>query len=471
MRFTRLKPAPIRRHQKGMSLPRILILGGGFGGIYTALRLERKLAARGKAEITLVSRDNFFLFTPMLHEVAACDLEVNTIINPLRKLLRKVNTFVGNIEAVDLDEKAVHATHGLDGHAHKLPYDHLILALGSSTNFFALPGVEEFAVTMKSLTDAVELRNRIITHLEEANSECAAGERHPLLTFVVAGGGFAGVETLGGINDFVREAIGFFPNLHIENIRMVLVTPDELILPELAPRLGAYAQRKLAERGIEIVTRAKVSGARDGIVSLSNGSRIAANTLVWTAGTAPNPIVSSLKLPSRNGRVAVDEYLLVEGSDCLWAVGDCASVPNRATGGYHPPTAQHALRQARVLADNVAAVVCGGKRRPFRFSALGQLAAIGRRTGVANILGINFSGFIAWWLWRTIYLSKLPRLEKKIRVALDWTLDLWFAKDFACVTAASSGYSNAGASAGRPSKPPLFDRSSRAHQMSSVQAR
>jgi len=437
-----------------MSSHRILLLGGGFGGIYAALRLERLLAARADTEITLVTRDNYFLFTPMLHEIAACDLEVNTIINPLRKLLRSANTFVGNIRSIDLDKKVVFASHGLDDHPHQLPYDHLVLALGSSTNFFKLPGVEEFAITMKSLTDAVELRNRIITHLEEANSECAAGERHPLLTFVVAGGGFAGVETLGGINDFVREAIRFFPNLRIENVRMVLVTPDKLILPELNPRLGAYAQRKLAKRGIEIITEERVTGSRNGIVTLSNGQEIVANTLIWTAGTAPNPIVASLKLPMRGGKIAVNEYLQVEGSDCVWAVGDCASVPNPATGGYHPPTAQHALRQARVLADNLAASIRGGKRRPFRFSTLGQLAAIGRRTGVANILGINFSGFIAWWLWRTIYLSKLPRLEKKLRVALDWTLDLWFAKDFACVTASHSGYSAAAAKvAGKPAAP------------------
>ena len=425
-----------------MSSRRILILGGGFGGIYTALRLER-LLARTDTEVTLVTRDNYFLFTPMLHEIAACDLEVNTIVNPLRKLLRHVNTFIGNVQSIDLDKKAVLASHGLDDHTHELPYDHLVLALGSSTNFFKLPGVEEFAITMKSLTDAVELRNRIIVHLEEANSECAAGERQPLLTFVVAGGGFAGVETLGGINDFVREAIRFFPNLRIENVRMILVTPDKLILPELNPKLGAYAQRKLAARGVEILTDARVGGVRNGVVILTDGREIPANTLIWTAGTAPNPIIASLKLPMRAGKISVDEYLQVEDSNCVWAVGDCASVPNPATGGYHPPTAQHALRQARVLADNLVSTIRGGNRRAFRFSTLGQLAAIGRRTGVANILGVNFSGFPAWWLWRTIYLGKLPRFEKKLRVALDWTLDLWFAKDFACVTASRSGYSRA----------------------------
>src|SRR5207249_3347140 len=237
---------------------RVLILGGGFGGIYAALELEKLLARRGGLEVTLVTRDNFFLFTPMLHEVAASDLELSAIVNPLRKLLRRVSTFVGDIEAIDLEARRVTVSHGLDGHTHDLPYDHLVLALGSSTNFYGLPGVEECALTIKSLGDAVALRNRLIGHLEEASSERAARQRQPLLTFVVAGGGFAGVETLGGINDFMREALRFYPNLREDHLRMVLVTPDPIILPELGPQLGAYAQRKLAARGVEIITGMKV---------------------------------------------------------------------------------------------------------------------------------------------------------------------------------------------------------------------
>jgi NADH dehydrogenase len=422
---------------------RVLILGGGFGGIYAALRLEKLLRRRNDMEATLVTRDNFFLFTPMLHEIAASDLEVNTIVNPLRKLLRRVNTFIGTIDAIDIAARRVFATHGLDGHGHELAYDHVVLALGSGTNFFNLPGVEEFAVTMKSLSDAIELRNRIITHLEEANSECAAGERQPLLTFVVAGGGFAGVETLGAINDFMRDALPFYPNLRPEFVRTVLVTPDHMILPELGPKLGAYAQRKLAARGVEIITGARVTGVHRGVVELNSGQKIEANSLIWTAGTAPNPLVAALGIPTRNGKIEVNEYLQVRGFEGVWAVGDCALVPNTRGGGFHPPTAQHALREGRAVADNVAAAILGRAKRPFRFATLGQLSAIGRRTGVANILGINFSGFIAWWLWRTIYLSKLPRLEKKVRVAFDWTLDLFFAKDFADVTAGRSAYSRA----------------------------
>jgi NADH:ubiquinone reductase (H+-translocating) len=422
---------------------RVLILGGGFGGIYAALRLEKLLRRRNDIEVTLITRDNFFLFTPMLHEVASSELELNTIVNPLRKLLRRVNTFIGTIDTIDMGNRRVLATHGLDRHTHELPFDHLILALGSETNFFNLPGVEEFAVTMKSLSDAIELRNRIIAHLEEANSECAVGERQPLLTFVVAGGGFAGVETLGATNDFIREALPFYPNLRPEFVRTVLVTPDLVILPELSSKLGAYAQRKLGGRGVEIMTGARVTGVHAGVVELNSSHKIEANTLIWTAGTVANPLVATLRIPKRNGKIEVNEYLEVPGFEGIWAVGDCALVPNLEGGGFHPPTAQHALREGRAVADNVVAAILGGGKRPFRFSTLGQLATIGRRTGVANILGMNFSGFVAWWLWRTIYLSKLPRIEKKIRVALDWTLDLLFAKDFAGVTAGHSAYSRA----------------------------
>jgi NADH:ubiquinone reductase (H+-translocating) len=416
---------------------RVLILGGGFGGVYAAIELERALRNRDNVNITLVTRDNYFLFTPMLHEVAASDLEMNTIVNPLRKLLGRAKTFTGNIEAIDLERRCVAIAHGFDRHVHELSYDHLIIALGSSTNFFALPGLEDAALTIKSLDDAIELRNRLITNLEEANSECAAGERQPLLTFVVVGAGFAGVETLGGINDFVREAIRFYPNLSPEFVRTVLVSSEEFILPELGKKLGAYAQRKLVARGVEIVTRARVNALRDGLVELSDGQKIPATTLIWAAGNAANPLVAALSIPKSGGRILVDEYLQVQGFPGVWAVGDCALISDPKTGGFHPPTAQHAIREGRCVARNVAAAIVGGRRKSFRFSTLGRLAAIGRRTGVANVFGINFSGFLAWWLWRTIYLFKLPRFEKKLRVALDWTLDLCFAKDFACVTAGS----------------------------------
>ena len=415
-----------------MALPnktRILILGGGFAGLHAAIHLDDTLARDPNVEITLVNRDNFFLFTPMLHEVAASDLDFTNIVNPIRKLLKRINFFAGEVEAIDLERKTVTVSHGFDHHHHDIAYDHMIIGLGSITNFFDLPGLERRAMTMKSLGDAIHLRNRLIAHLEEADTECCADIRRPLLTFVVAGGGFAGVETIAGINDFVREAVGFYPSLRKDMLRIVLVHPGKMILPELGEKLGRYTEKKLAERGVEILVNTRVTGVTESGVQLSNGEEIESKALIWTAGTSPNPVLDCLPCSKERGRLRVDEMLRVPDWPGVWALGDCALVPDRKTGQYHPPTAQHALREGKTLARNLVATVRGGDLKPFSFSTIGQLAAIGRRTGVANILGVNFSGFLAWWMWRTIYLSKLPRFEKKLRVALDWTLDLLFTKD------------------------------------------
>ena len=269
----------------------------------------------------------------------------------------------------------------------------------------------------------------MIAHLEEADTECCADVRRPLLTFVVAGGGFAGVETVAGINDFVREAVGFYSNLREDMLRIVLVHPGKVILPELGEKLGRYTEKKLAGRGVEILVNTRVTGVTETGVQLSTGEEIESKALIWTAGTSPNPVIDCLPCAKERGRLKVDEMLRLPDWPGVWALGDCALVPDRKTGQYHPPTAQHALREGKTLAKNLIATVRGGDLKPFSFSTIGQLAAIGRRSGVANILGINFSGFIAWWMWRTIYLSKLPRFEKKLRVALDWTLDLLFTKD------------------------------------------
>jgi NADH:quinone reductase (non-electrogenic) len=407
----------------------IVILGAGFGGVYTAMHLEKQLAHAPHVNITLVNRENFFLFTPMLHEVAASDLDITHIVNPIRKLLHRVNFFEGDVECIDLPNKRVGVSHGYEPHQHELPYDHLVLALGAITNFFHLPGLEDHALTMQSLGDAIQVRNRLIANLEEASSECAVQGRAPLLSVVVAGGGFAGVETIAGINDFLRESIACYSNLSEELLHIVLVHPGEVILPELGPKLGTYAQQKLAQRGVDIRTNTRVTGVTEHGVTLSDGSTIPSCTVIWTAGTSPNPLLAALPCTKERGRVIVNEYMEVPNWPGVWALGDCALVPDRKTGTYYPPTAQHALREGKVLARNITATLRGRQKKPFIFKTLGQLAAIGKRTGVANILGIHFSGFMAWWLWRTIYLSKLPRLEKKLRVMMDWTLDLVFAKD------------------------------------------
>ncbi len=410
------------------SRPHVVILGGGFAGLYAALEFEKILARRADFEVTLVNGENFFLFTPMLHEVAASDLDVSHIVNPIRKLLKRVRFFDGDVESIDLAAKSVGVSHGGEHHHHDLAYDHLVLALGSITNFFSLPGLEERALTMRTLGDAIALRNRLIEQLEEADFECSIGQRESLMTVLVAGGGFSGVETVGAVNDFLHEAIRFYPHLSPELLRVVLVHPGEFVLPELGEKLGRYAQAKLAGRGVEVRARSKVASVSDRGVILNDGMQIPTRTVIWTAGTSPHPLAKMLPCRQERGRLIADESLGVEGWPGVWALGDCARVPS-PSGAPYPPTAQHALRQGIRVARNIAARLRNEPTRPFLFSTIGQLAAIGRRSGVARIFGVQFSGFVAWWLWRSIYLAKLPRLEKKLRVMLDWSLDLIFSKD------------------------------------------
>lgn len=418
---------------RGKSPSRVVILGGGFGGVYAALELDRWLAKRPDVEVTLVSRENFLLFTPMLHEVAASDLDVTHIVSPIRKMLRRVDFFHGSVESIDLTQRRVSLMHGEDGHPHDLEYDHLVLALGSVTGFFGVPGVADTCLTMKSLGDALHLRNHVIQRLEEADFECLSTHRASLLTFVVAGGGFAGVETVAALNDFLREAVTFYPNLSEEMLKIVLIHAGEHLLPEIGEELGRYAERQLARRGVEVVLGVGVAESQPGRVRLSDGRRYETSTLVWTAGTTPHPLLATLPVATDRGRVRVDEHLQVEGHPGVWAVGDCALVPDGRRGGFHPPTAQHGLRQGKAVARNVMAAIEGRAPKAFSFTTLGQLAAIGRRTGVARIGRFNFSGFWAWWMWRTVYLAKLPGLEKKVRVMIDWTLDILFSKDLVMV--------------------------------------
>ena len=412
-----------------MTPTRILVLGGGFGGVEAARRLERLLRGRSDVEVTLVSRDNFFLFTPMLHEVAASDVDITHIVSPLRALLHRTRIIVGEVQSIDVERRMVRVVHGDRGHGHELAYDQLLIAMGSTTNFYGLPGLEQQAVTMKTLGDAIHLRNRVIDALEQASTECEDGVSQ-LLTVVVAGGGFAGVETVAALNDFMREALAFYPRLRQSDLRLVLVHAGPHILPELGEDLGVYAADKLTARGVEIRTGVRVTAVDGGGVTFSDGTRVGSRLLVWTAGTSPHPLLHELPCVLDHGRVVVEDTLAVPGFPGLWALGDCAVVPDRRTGKPHPPTAQHAIREARTAAANICAALDGRPPAPFAFRTVGQLAAIGRRTGVARVFGVKFSGFVAWWLWRTIYLSKLPRFEKKVRVALDWTLDLVFPKDF-----------------------------------------
>src|SRR5216117_1946332 len=282
---------------------RIVILGGGFGGVYAALHLERLLAREPEVEICLVSRDNFFLFTPMLHEIAASDLEITNIVNPLRKLLHKVEVLVGAVDEIDLPNKRVMVSRGYRNGSQQVDYDHLVIALGSITNFYDLRGFSELALTMKSLPDAIRLRGQIIRHLEEANSECNSTDRQSLLTFVVAGGGFAGVETVAALNDFVREALPFYPNLCEDMLRVMLVHSGPMILPELGESLGRYTQKVLVRRDVEVRLSIRVKSMTENRVFLADGVEIPSRTLVWTAGTAPNPLILSLPCANERGRI------------------------------------------------------------------------------------------------------------------------------------------------------------------------
>jgi len=424
----------IARVTRKMRRKRIVILGGGFGGVYAAMQLEKLPTVDRLAEVCLVSHDNFFLFTPMLHEIAASDLEITNIVNPLRKLVRKVEVLVGEVHQVDLAAKRVLISRDPRDYPQQIGYDHLVIALGSVTNFHNLAGFAELAIPMKSLSDAIRLRTQILRHLEEANSEWDPTERQSSLTFVVAGGGFAGVETVAALNDFVREVLPFYPSLREEMLRVILVHSGPVILPELGENLGRYTQKVLTQRGVEVRLNTRVKGITAQNVSLIDGASIPTRNLVWTAGTAPSPIVSSLRCAKERGRLLVDQFLRVPDWPDVWAVGDCAFVPDtRNSGKSHPPTAQHAIREGQVVARNIAAVLVDRPLKSFSFKTIGLLASIGRRMGVARIFGFNFSGFFAWWLWRTVYLSKLPGLDKKIRVAFDWTLDLLFPKDVCAV--------------------------------------
>lgn len=408
---------------------KVVIVGGGFAGLYAAMHLDRTVARRGEAEVVLISRENFMMFTPMLHEVAAGDLEPTDIVNGLRRTLRHVKFAQAEVQSVNVERRIVRCLEGARRIPLEFAFDHLLLALGSETNFFDMSGVRDWAVTMKTLQDAALLRNRMVALLEEAALETDTSVRRRLITFVIAGGGFAGVETAGAINDFIRDASKYYPSVPQDEIRVVIVHPGGFLLPELGEQLGIYAEHKLRERQVEVVKGVRVANYDGSIVHFNDGTSVASATLIWTAGVKPSPVVGLLPYEKEHGRLRVNEFLAVPGVSGLWAVGDCAAVPDPYTGGFNPPTAQHGTRQGVVAAKNIVNAIQGRPLRPFRFKTLGLLAAIGHRKGVAMIMGMKFSGFLAWWLWRSIYLAKLPGLAKKSRVLITWTLDLFFGRE------------------------------------------
>jgi NADH dehydrogenase len=412
-----------------MASLRILILGGGFGAVYTALELDKTLARKEGVEVTLISTDNFLLFTPMLHEVAASDLDPSDIVNPLRRLFRHVRLLEAEATVIDLNNRQVTLSYEAGQKQRDLSYDRLVIATGSEDNFFGNEEIQRQAVTMKTLADAMLLRNRLLGLLESAILEDDPEARRALLTIVVAGGGFAGVETIGALNDFMRSTLRWYPTLAASEIRFVLIHPKAVILPELGEELGRYAQDKLTRRKVEIITDTRVEGYHRGQVKLDRGEPIASATLIWTAGVTPGKVIAGLDCQKRDGRLVVNEHLELPDHPGVWAVGDCMSAIDPATGKPFPTTAQHAVREGKVVARNIVASLATQPQIAFRFKTIGQLAAIGQRTGVAQVWGLRFSGWIAWFMWRSVYLFKLPRLEKKIKVATHWTINLFFSQD------------------------------------------
>ena len=404
---------------------RIVILGGGFGGVYTAMYLEKLLGKRDDFEILLINKENYFVFQPMLAEVVSGSVGILDTVSPIRRMLPHTDLHVRDIESIDIKNSTVTTTPGFRPHTHVIHYDHLVFALGNVTDFRGLRGLPEHAIPFKNLGDALYLRNHLIHVLEEAAIEVDSPDlRRQLLTFVVAGGGFSGVEVVAEVNDFVREVIKNYPQLDPADVRVVLLHGQSRILPELDEKLALYAQRILARRGVEIRLNTKLAAATGDDAVLADGTHIQTKTLISTVPSSPNPLLDTVDLPRERGRLKADSSLLVMGTDNIWALGDCALVP-LADGGACPPTAQFAIRQANTAAHNIVSAIRGGKRKSFNFKELGKLAVLGHRSAVAQVFGVNVSGFLAWFLWRTIYLMKLPGWGRRMKVAASWTFDLF----------------------------------------------
>jgi NADH:quinone reductase (non-electrogenic) len=405
----------------------VVIIGGGFAGLYTALGLEKLLKRETSVTVTLLNSENFFLFTPMLPETGASSIATRHIVSPLRKLLRHTRFAEVTVEAINLDSRLVSARHSLTGAALEFGYDHLVLALGGVTNYFGVTGAAEHSIPFKTLGDAIYVRNHTIDKLEEAAVEPEKGEQ--LLNFVVVGGGLTGVEVSGALNDFVRDAAKYYPEIDPKQIRLMLIEAGPRLMPEMNEELALFAEKIMRKRGIDVRTRTSVVKVEEDGFELSTGERIKSGTIIWGAGVAPNPLIATLDVPKERGRMRVNEYLEVEGQTNVWALGDCAHIPDPRTGKPHPPTAQHAVREGQRVARNIAATFRIGYREPFDYRTMGQMAIVGERTGVADVMGLRFSGLFAWFLWRTYYLMRIPQLEKKVRVVLDWTFDLFFTRD------------------------------------------
>ena len=405
----------------------VVIAGGGFGGAAAARELEKTMP-RQSARLVLVNETNFALYTPFLPEAAAGTLEPRHVVTPLRDILKRTYLRLGSIVAHDPVAKTVELR-AKYGQVEMLPYDQLLLSLGSVSRVLPVPGLAEHAVGFKSLADAIYLRNHVVETLEEANATDDPARREELLTYVFVGGGYAGLEALAELQDFAADAIESYPRARLHGMRWVLVEASDRVLPEIDAELAEYALRELRGRGIDIRLQTTLEEVGPDSARLSNGETLATTTVVWTAGVAPQPILKDLNLPlDERGRVPVDDHLRVQGLSSVWAIGDCAAAPD-PRGGTCPPTAQHAVRQGPVAARNIAAELGIGTPRRFEYRSEASFVNLGRYKAVGRVGERTFRGFPAWWLARTYHMSQIPGPARKARAVLDWTASLPFRRD------------------------------------------
>jgi NADH dehydrogenase len=412
---------------------RVVIIGGGFGGLFTALGLERAQRRAGpELDVTLIHDSNAMVYTPFLPQAAGGTLEPRHVVVPLRGPLRRTQVLVGTATSHDAEARTIEFRSAA-GHRRSLPYDHLVAAPGSVSRTLPIPGLRESALGFKTVAEAIWLRNKALKQLDLAEAAADPSERAARLTFVFVGGGYAGVEALAEVEDMIRDAKRLHPALDGDRARFMLVEATDSILPEVGTRLSSYALRELDRRGVELRLGTTVTDAAGGAVTLSNGERIPCETLVWTTGVRSHPTLEMLGLPvDGKGRARVDATTAVEGRPGVWALGDSAAVPDPARPGMAcPPTSQHAMRQARITAHNIVAAIQGREPDRFTYRTLGVFVDLGRGKAVASVLGLQFRGFPAWFLARGYHLSQVPGLARKGRVAIDWAVSLLFRRDTA----------------------------------------
>jgi NADH dehydrogenase len=428
-----------RKNREIQGRQQIVIIGAGFAGVNVAQELTRLLGAGPEVRITLVDQNNFLLFTPMLSEVAGGELDARHVVASPRRLSPRIRFEQGKVESIDLANRSVVLRIGADGSdTRTLTADHLVIAVGSVPDYRGIPGLKEHSLGMKSIHDAASIRTRILDLLERANLEDDAGLRKQLLTFVVGGGGYTGVETMAAINDLVRSVAREYPNIRPEEITTIIVEPGERLLSELSADLAAYAQQKLQEHGVQVRLKTKIASAGDDYVDVQPGARLQTRTLIWAGGITPNPLVAKLDCKrGHHGGIIVDECCRVADRAGVWALGDCAEVPKWGSKGTYAPTAQNATREGTTVARNIVSALRREPAHPFRFQPIGELALVGRHSGVAKLYGRHFSGLMAWAMWRAIYLSKMPGMAQRSRIAIDWLLDAIFGRELAEVPAAA----------------------------------